>query len=214
MIKTKNLKIIELQEEIKALKEAQPESSDMSSLESLSAGDIMINLPSANDSFDSTSFASESDGGDDDDSFQIAGFLSNPFSAFDEDFMHDFSIEDDSIEYPRASSPAPQRNSVVVNPLDSNFDDEPQVRRPTKRRLPVRTLDSSEEDNDRDLEPPPAPSPKRTSWRQLLGEAGQSSSQGATDVQETAAQGSVENGHLPIFIYCRLFSRWSSSIKF
>ncbi|GBN79593.1 E3 ubiquitin-protein ligase PDZRN3-B, partial [Araneus ventricosus] len=53
-------------------------------------------------------------------------------------------------------------------------------------------------DNDRDLETSSCtPSLLHSSSGATTGEAGQSFSGRATDVQETAAQGSVENGHMP-----------------
>ncbi|KAF8792971.1 uncharacterized protein LOC129968623 [Argiope bruennichi] len=199
LIKIKNQKIRELQAEIKHLKEVHVESSDMSSLESLSAGDVMISINALNDTFDSAEYISDSD----DYSSQLANYLDNSFrDHVFEDFMQDNS--NDSIEYPRSSdsaidrhsTPAAHGNSTASNHLEST-DDEPQVRRPIKRRLPVRTLDSSEEDNDIDVEPPPAPSPKRTPWCRVRAEAGQSSSQAAADVLQSAPQSIIENDHLP-----------------
>lgn len=191
MIKKKINKIKELQEEIKNLKEAaEQETSETSSIESISAADIMINLPSlsSNSSFDSTSYISDSF--DEDSSFglstsDILEGLERNYNRLSEEFVHGDFANDDSIEYPRSSSPAVHERSNVTDTLDSSYNDEPQIRRPAKRRHPTRALDSSEDENNRDLEPVPIPSPKRTLWHQNARENGQSSSQGITDAIST-----------------------------
>ncbi|GFQ94014.1 e3 ubiquitin-protein ligase PDZRN3-B [Trichonephila clavata] len=184
LIRKKMNKIKELQAEIKSLKETAEQyeqaSSDVSSLESISAADIMINLPSlsSDSSFDSTNYISDSF--DEDSSFGLSASdilegLERNYNRLSEEYVHANITNDDSIEYPRSSSPLVHDHSNLTDVLDSSYNDEPQIRRPAKRRHPTRALDSSGDDNNRDLESGPIPSPKRTLWHQNHCENGHSS---------------------------------------
>ncbi|GFS72992.1 e3 ubiquitin-protein ligase PDZRN3 [Nephila pilipes] len=205
-IQKKRNKIKKLQEEIKNLKEAaeQDSTSEASSLESISPADIMINLPSpsSNSSFDSASYFSDSF--DEDSSFglstsDILEGLERSYNHLSEEFSHHDFANDDSIEYPRASSPSTHDNSnVVTDALDSTYNDRPQIRRPAKRRHPARALDSSEDENSRDIEPAPIPSPKRTLWYQNPRVIGQSSH----EATEMPAQQNFSEGPLPTELMC------------
>ncbi|GFQ66400.1 e3 ubiquitin-protein ligase PDZRN3-B [Trichonephila clavata] len=145
LIRKKMNKIKELQAEIKSLKETAEQyeqaSSDVSSLESISAADIMINLPSlsSDSSFDSTNYISDSF--DEDSSFGLSASdilegLERNYNRLSEEYVHANITNDDSIEYPRSSSPLVHDHSNLTDVLDSSYNDEPQIRRPAKRRHP------------------------------------------------------------------------------
>lgn len=170
-LRRKSKKIKELQDEIKILKEAERESSDQSSLGSVSAADIMIDLfPSFPSSTagssitgDSNSYVSDSE--DEavdwfDDFLDSSEISNNPLPE-----LTSSDHNDDSIEYPRASVPEPPEE-ISLPALDtsgSTSHDEPLVRRPAKRRHALQIFYSSDEENYNDYERSSLPSPKR-SW--------------------------------------------------
>ncbi|GFT31797.1 e3 ubiquitin-protein ligase PDZRN3-B [Trichonephila clavipes] len=207
LIKKKMNKIKELQTEIRNLKEAaervEQTSSDISSLESISAADIMINLPSlsSNSSFDSTNFISDSF--EENSSFGLSASdilegLERNYNRLSEEYVHaDAFTNHDSIEYPRSSSPVVQEHSNVTDVLNSSYTDEPQIRRPAKRPHTTLTLYSPENENNRDFEPAPIPSPKRTFWHQNRSEIGHSSRAVDVPTQQSFSEFARRSGFLP-----------------
>lgn len=178
VIKKKKLKIKELQSEIKTLKENELRHSDTSSMDSL--GEASANTMNLNDEMSSLSSGSSvsSTSLDSDPSFTseideaVASFTSDILEGLERRYRsspEEYQVEDDSIEYPRLSSPfSPEQISAMTAAaanaadLSTGTEDETPIRRPAKRRLPSALLDSSDEEDG--LEMPPVPSPKRV-WR-------------------------------------------------
>ncbi|KFM58964.1 E3 ubiquitin-protein ligase PDZRN3, partial [Stegodyphus mimosarum] len=176
-IRKQNKKIKDLQHEIETLKGAEQGSSDVSSVGSLSAADIMISLAdirsvSSGSSADSDNFfpGAEYSGEDDNPGWseEEVSVIINDTTAEDQATNSNIVASGEiEIEYPRTSS-LPPSSVIEVDVLEpdnyaENFN-ESQQRRPAKRRHACAPLDSSDGEEDVSETNPSMRSPKRC-WR-------------------------------------------------